>query len=381
MNSVGKILLGIVVLFLGITIFNYANSYSLHRDIYEQGDEAIKNDDLTVFINRFEYYKEEPLVDEKITVNDDVSFNLHIYQQANTKQGTVNYLTVLVTNLTIEDRKDELKLQIDYKATKRKDDEYVSLVSIGEENWYLQWIGLLFDEIESISIYHEDLLLYKSEEGKPFLRVEDYDMANFIKGKSFYNGVITHLGEDLEYVDIPDRGLELDQEKLHEIDFSFKVSGIEDLGDLYLEGHFNGFQTNHENYKITKSKDGIYREKFNFTSKYEKLIFTLVTEDGKVVTDKEGNVVYFTYEYLDTENFDYNDYGIKESIKVSFNKYSYIKWVVLAIYAGIMILGIVLVNYVRSNKQQKNQPIYTNQEQAEVIEAEVKEEVIEEKKE
>ncbi len=372
MKTLGRILIGIAVLFLGMTAFNYANGLAIHKDISEQGDAGVKDNDLTMFINRFEYYKETPLIDEHIIVNDDVSFDLNIYQQANVKNNAANYLTVLVRNLTIEDREKELKLKIDYKVTKQEEKDYITLISIGEENWYLQWMGLLFDEIDSISIYHENLLLYEYEGEKPFLSAKDYDMASFIKGNSVYNGVLTNIAKDIEYTNIPDRGANLGEEILYEIDFNFKTTGLDELGDLYLEGYFNDFNTDHETYKLIKNKNGLYENKFNFTSEYERLVFTLVTEEGDVVTNGDGEVVYFIFNYLDEENFDINNFDIYKSIPQDFDKYSHYKWIVLIIYSAVLIIISVIVFLVKNPKSSKVTPVYKNPNEEKIVETEKK---------
>lgn len=359
MKTFVKILLGIVVAFFGISAFRYFEGKGFNKDVAEQGDAAIVANNFEFFQNRFEYYKEEPLVKKyDVKVDDDISFDLFVYHQANVKKSKGNYLTFLVHDLTIENKAPYLKLLFDFKVNEQPEDKFISLVKVGEENWYLQWIRLSLDEITSFRIYHEDILLYEHAGLEPFLSDADFDLTHFIQNKNLVNGVIFGLSNEPNILEPVSQGNELEEEIMYEIDFNFLFAEFKTDQDLFLSGPFNDWEEKNDKYKLYKDRSNLYSTKINVTSKFEKLIFKVTASDGSVVVDEDNNVRYFTYDFIDTENAQLEDFNIFKSNEPSFNNYNYYKWVAISVYVVVIAAVGALLVFLNKPKQSPIRPVY-----------------------
>lgn len=384
MKTFVKILLGFVIAFFGISVFRYFEGQGFNKAVAEQGDAAVLANDFEFFQNRFEYYKEEPLVQEHVEVDEDVSFDLYVYHQANIKQAEGNYLTFLVHGLTIENQAPYLKLLFDFKINKQEEDKFISLVKVGDENWYLQWIRLSLDEIKSFNIHHNDLLLYEYEDEKPFLSAQDFDLTHFIKNENLATGIIDGMSSEPSILEPASQGNELAEEITYNVDFQFLLSGFKTEEDFFISGYFNDWDETNDQYKLKKDKNGLYSTNFEIKSKYEKLVFKITTGNGEIVVDKDNNVRYFTYDFIDAENSQMEDYNIYKSNEPSFNSYNYYKWVAILIYVGI-IAGIgALIFFLNKPKQTPIRPVYnqtvTKEDEDIIIDNDVANKQIEEPK-
>ncbi len=352
MKTFGKILFGIVVILVGLRLYSCSYAGAFNKYISEEGDKAIVNDDLSFFKNRFEVYLKTPLIEETITLNDDVSFNLHIYQQAYQND---NFLTVLVDNLSIEKASNTLDLTIVSTIGGTRKFE---MLRIGKENWYLQWVQLFLDEIKEIKIAHGDDILYHYDDEAGFLGASDFDLAALAAGENSINGVITKTTNNPVDPNFTDASVGEEKEYEVRLNFAFADKDLED--ELYLSGNFNNWQENDNDYLLKKDKKtGYYTAKIKIKTDYEALVFKLLTKSGKTITDKDNNIIYYTKELIDEENFDLANYNIEKSEKLNFSKYSYYSWIALGAY--ILVIGVVsYLLFFRQGKKPK--AVYTKEQ-------------------
>lgn len=384
MKTFGKIILGIIIIFAGIGIFSYVNGVAVHKAVGEQGDAAYLNKDLTFFKNRFEYHVDTPLFAEAIEfeISDEyleengleeieektVSFELYIFHSANATKQQGNYLTVLVKDLILPEeikRETYLEMFFEYNVYKPKKEEPFNIVKIGKENWYLQWIKITLDNINGFTLKSGNLVLYNYDLEEPFLKAEDHDLIHLINKKDYLYNVVVNISDELIVLEDVLRDYAPGEEKSYELNLEIRLDGeLKFKGDLYLSGEFNDWAIGNESYKLTKNKDDIYSTKINYGSGFNELYYTFTTLDGKVAVDKENNLKYYKYNYIDSEK-DLSDYDIIKSEMVNFNQYSYYKWIAMGIYVGVLviILAIIFFVTVMSNKKTQQNHIKVNSEE------------------
>src|SRR5690554_4418451 len=282
MKTFGKVILGIIVVFLGITIFNYANSVGVHKAVAEQGDAAYINEDISFFKNRFEYHLETPLLEEKVefTISDEyleekeledvedktVSFDLFLFHSANVTKESGNYLTVFVKD-------PYLDMFFEYTAYIPKTDESFSIVKIGDENWYLQWIKITLDNINGFTLKHDDLVLYEYSLEEPLLKAENYDLIRIVNKEDQIHGVVEKISDEKINLDnLIDRNYLPGLEVSYELEIMFRLNGNLDYKeDLYLSGEFNDWAIGDERYKLSKNRDDVYNTMISYNSKYKEV--------------------------------------------------------------------------------------------------------------
>ena len=367
MKSFGKVILGIIIAFFAIIIFNYTSSFALHKDVGKQGDEAYVSNDLTFFKNRFEYHKEEPLFEKhiefEIEINEVIeegSFDLYMFHSANIKQEKGNYLAVLVKDLKVPERvklTQMLNLYFDYSGSKREEDPF-AIVKIGKENWYLQWIKIKERDILGFKLKHGEILLYEYDLEEPLLKVENLDLVHIIEKKEVSYGVITSMSNDAIDLGFDERKSLDVKETEYEVKFEYILgSGVELKEDLYLSGEFNNWEVGNENYKLKKNKSGVYQITLDIESEFDDVYYNIVTKDGYVVSDKDNNVRYFIYEFVSSDDKNLADFNIFKSEQVSFNGFSYYKWIAMGIYFGVLLTVGLLIYFL--NKRKVKKAVYT----------------------
>lgn len=379
MKIFGKVILGIVAVFFGMMIFNYLNSIGVHKAVGEQGDVAYLNNDFSFFKDRFEYHQDTPLLEKHVEfmLDDEyierkelgevedktVKFDLYIYHSANVSKDKGNYLTVLVKDLIVPKELEEapyLETIFKYNAYRPRKNEAINIVKIGKENWYLQWIKITLDNINSFMLIHDDLLLYEHDLTEPFLRAEDHDLIHKIEKKDAAYCVVEGLSEGEEELTMADResteGLEL---KEYLIDFKLRLDGnLSKKEELYLSGEFNDWAIADERYKLTKNSEEVFSTKINYDSYYDEVYYTITTKDGRCALDSEGNVKYYKYEFLNKDST-MADYDIVKSGIVKFNKYDYYKWIGISVYVLIIGSIITTIYLVKAHKERKEN-VYTS---------------------
>ena len=246
----------------------------------------------------------------------------------------------------------------DFKINKQEEDKFISLVKVGEENWYLQWIRLSLDEIKSFKIHHNDLLLYEYVDEEPFISDQDFDLTHFIKNENLVSGVIDGFSSEPNIVSPSSQGSELAEEVTYNVHFQFLLAGFKTDEDLFLSGFFNDWDESNENYKLKKDRNNLYSAKIDIKSKYEKLVFKITTSNGQTIVDEDNNIRYFTYDFVDPSNSTLEDYNIFKSNEPSFNSYSYYKWISIAIYVAVIAIIMVLLFLLNKPKQTPVRPAY-----------------------
>lgn len=384
MKTFGQIILGAIAIFIGITIFNYTESTAFHKAVGEQGDAAYLNDDLEFFKNRFEYHKDTPLFEESVLFelsdeyleenkledieNKEVSLDIYIFQSANIVKNKGNYLTFLIKDLILPEEISEppyLDLYFTHSSYKPKKVESIGVVKIGDENWYLQWVQILLDDIVTFTLKQDDLVLYEYDEEEPLLKAEEHDLIRKIEKKDKVQGIVKGFSEEkleLSY----ERNYEPDEIVEYELDFLFRLNEDLDIKeDLYLSGEFNNWEIGNERYKLVKTREGIYKTKINYDSGYDEMYFTLTTLDGKSAIDNNEDVEYFVYNFINQED-ELSDYDIVESFVVTFTEYNYYKYISLGVYVGVIAIVVVIIAVVvvQSNKKERAKYAYLNKEKA-----------------
>lgn len=200
MKGFGKIIFGIFVVIVGMLVYNRSKSKSIEKALKEQVVESHKNDDYSFFHEYYEYYKEDPVVQQKglIAVDEDtrpsseeteIKFDLYIYSQAiGNKKNARNIVTLVLANLEMENPSDVLNAVV--KTTKGEDKEVIefNLQKIDEElNVYFTSIYFEKDSFDQLIIYHtgyttaEPIFLYDSGAENTFMSLDDYDIAKVVK--------------------------------------------------------------------------------------------------------------------------------------------------------------------------------------------------------
>lgn len=354
MKKAVKIIFIIISVILAAILFYNVNILGVHKEIRLKGDQAYLEKDYSFFKNVYEYYKDEPLIDEEVELDDGTSFKIKVFQQANAKTYKQNYLSFLVEDFSIENKSKVLDLKLDYKFKTNEDDLNKQLVKLGDENWYLQWVTTTLDELKGFELSYENKLLYKYQ-NEVFLDVNEYDMASFIKGDNIVNLIgVKASNEEVDLGPISS-GEELEEEKEYEVSFNILLDDFTFEDDVYLSGPFNDWKLNDEDYKLIKMRNNLYSETFKFSSKHEKLVFRVNSGDEFLV-DEQLNVLYYEHEFNDKDSKDLNDYGIYEAERIFFNTYSYYKWVALAVYF-VVVLTIYIVINVITNKRNNSKKV------------------------
>lgn len=378
MKTFGKVILGIIVVFMGVIVFNYVNSVAVHKSVGYQGDKAYLDNDLSFFKNRFEYHKEEPLLHEEISflVSDEyiidneleltekeVSLEFYIFHSANVSKDKGNYLTILVKDLVLpEGIKEEkyLDLYFKYDAYQPKAEEAFNIVKIGKENWYLQWIKVTFDNINSIELKHGSLSLYEYDLDVPLLKAENHDLMHLVNKKDESYNILRKISEEVFPMSTPERSGSLKAEVDYEIFFNVRLAfDVAYKEDLYLSGEFNDWALADEEYKLKKNSSGIYTTKISFKSNYDEVYYAITTTDGFVGVNEEGNIDYLSYLFIKTDQ-EISDYNIVKSYIIKFDDYEYYKWITMGVYVGILLLtagSVFGVTMYKNKKRRENRAI------------------------
>ncbi len=338
MKLLGKLLFGFLVILIGLNLYSCSSGYAFNKFIADEGDKAIKEDDLSFFKGLFENYK-DPWVEQAIAVEDEFSFNFHVFLEANEHK---TYLVFLVDDLTIEKQASTLDIKIE-----TSDDEIKQqLIRVGKENWYLQWFEFKNVDVYSVLITHpapskdaDPVVLYehKKTDGL-FIDVNELNFSSLVKGENVLGAVVKKLLE-----------LPLDNTDA-EPEFSGKTYNVKvevvthlELGEnekLYLVGNFNNWETNDTSYELKRVKDtSLFEADFNISTKYETLWYTIKTQDGKLLVDEDDSIIYLSKKLIDVDNFELSDYGITTVSPYKFGKYRYITWISIAVYLVLVALA------------------------------------------
>lgn len=191
-----KVLFVAFLFLIGIQLYSCSSKRAYQKELIRQGNVAYQEGDFSLFKEIFEYYKEEPFVDESVTLNDqdnrydienrDISFDLLVFLQA---EAGKNHFTVILTNLEMENPDYSLKVIVKKDSGKKVLEEH--LFRLSENNWYLQYFEFDSETIDQLLITHngissvEPIVLYDSlldEQFKDyFLSKEKNDLVGSIK--------------------------------------------------------------------------------------------------------------------------------------------------------------------------------------------------------
>lgn len=171
--------------FIGIQLYSCSSKRAYQKELVKQGNVAYFEGDFSLFKELFEYYKEEPYVDESFSLieqdnrydieNRNITFDLLVFLQA--EEGK-NHLTVILTNLEMENADYSLKVVLKKDNGKKVLEEH--LFRLSKNNWYLQYFEFDSETIDQLLITHkgistvEPIILYDSSLDERF---KDYFLS------------------------------------------------------------------------------------------------------------------------------------------------------------------------------------------------------------
>ncbi|HHT39606.1 MAG: hypothetical protein RBS76_04030 [Acholeplasmatales bacterium] len=367
MKTFGKILVMILIFFVGIQLFGFLSRIANNKAIGKLGDEAIVEENDEFFRSIFEYYQEG-----LIYQGSKGDFNLNIYNVA-TKDN--NLLLFLATGIDKKITNNVLNFSLKLKSGREIEN---ILISIGEEAWYLQWLYLenlydkqqILEDIVGLKITYtekkdEEVLVFEDKEA--VISESDYNIVSYLKGDNTLYAYLDNIA-----------ALELEEKELAEGEtnnYKLVVKALiteEIVGDVYLIGNFNDYDINDKSYKLTKSEQGISykiaeeteKTTFFYQSEGEKFqaveirgdtIEYLFVIDGEIAGDENGEPLVFekklaqdVSEFSDSKLENYlASLGVyKVDKRANLKAFNYIVWIGMIVYI-VVLGGLIYMMFIR----------------------------------
>ncbi len=339
MKILGKILFGIIVMFFGLSLFRCSQQSAFTEAVSYEADKAIKNNDYTFFKSIFKERAKDDLLSEVVKdENDEVLFNLNLFLVGSENNSSIIFL---LDDYNKDPRPESLKLTV--KTNKEEALEY-ELVSIGKENWYLQWLHL--DSLYLNQTFIEDILDFKVKDGdkviydfndelNPLITANEANIKDYVKKTN----VATSYGKEFVSKDtavlnelVSAKGTE----KTYKQTFNVTLDKETDK-DVYIIGNFNNYDLTNKTYELTKDKKDklSYKGTFDITTDDKELYYYVLV--GDTIVSENGNPKQFvrTYVSKDTDLIDVNIETVKP---IKLNKYQYKIWVAMIVYLVVVAL-------------------------------------------
>ncbi len=339
MKILGKILFGIIVMFFGLSLFRCSQQSAFTEAVSYEADKAIKNNDYTFFKSIFKERAKDDLLSEVVKdENDEVLFNLNLFLVGSENNSSIIFL---LDDYNKDPRPESLKLTV--KTNKEEALEY-ELVSIGKENWYLQWLHL--DSLYLNQTFIEDILDFKIKDGdkviydfndelNPLITANEANIKDYVKKTN----VATSYGKEFVSKDtavlnelVSAKGTE----KTYKQTFNVTLDKETDK-DVYIIGNFNNYDLTNKTYELTKDKKDklSYKGTFDITTDDKELYYYVLV--GDTIVSENGNPKQFvrTYVSKDTDLIDVNIETVKP---IKLNKYQYKIWVAMIVYLVVVAL-------------------------------------------
>lgn len=335
MKILGRILFGLVVMFFGLSLFQCTQQSTFTEAIRDKADEAIINNDYTFFKSIFPQHQITDL--ESINITGDESFNLHAFLVGSQTNSTIIFV---VDGYSKTPRPETLKLVV---KTNSQEALGFDLVSLGKENWYLQWIHL--DKLFQGQVFIEDILDYQIKDGEtvlydfdestgPLIMANDANIQAYVKKE---NIAITHPNSYLDITEaildesISEKGTSKTYKQVFNVTYQSDVEA-----EVYVVGNFNDYNLDDKTYKLTKNKANYYTGTFDITTDDTDLYYYVVV-DGKVVS--EAGVAKQYHKTYVSEDTDLKTLNIETVTPVKLNKYQYKVWITLSVYLVVAALS------------------------------------------
>ncbi|NMA05965.1 MAG: hypothetical protein GX931_06325 [Acholeplasmataceae bacterium] len=340
MKLLGKVLFGVIVMFFGLSLFRCSQQSAFTEAISYEADQAIKNNDYTFFKSIFSERAKDDLLTEVVKdENDEVLFNLNLFLVGSQHNSSIIFL---VDSYSKDPRPEALKLVV--KTNKESALEY-DLVSLGKENWYLQWLHL--DNLYLEQAFMEDIIDFKVKDGDKVLydfndelgaliTANEANIQAYVKKE---NVAVTYIKETInkDTAVIDEAVSEKGTEKTYKQTFNITLSEETDK-EIYVVGNFNNYDLTDKTYELTKDKKKnlVYTGTFDITTDDKDLYYYVLV--GDEIVSKEGLAKQFTRTYIsqETELIDVNIETVKP---VKLNKYQYKIWITMIVYLVIAALS------------------------------------------
>lgn len=332
MKILGRILFGLVVMFFGLSLFQCTQQSTFAEAIAYEADNAIKENDYTFFKSIFPQRAKTDLLNE-VVEEETTSFNLNLYLVGSEANSSIIFL---VDNYSKSPRPQSLKLFIQSNS---KQDLQFDLVSLGKENWYLQWIHLdklfegqaFIEDVLDFQIKDDTVLLYDFDESTgPLIASNDANLQSYIKKE---NVAIAHAQT---FINIADATLdETVSEKVTSTKHkqTFQVNLLEATNqDVYVIGNFNNYDVTDKKYKLTKGKGNDYKGTFDIETDDKDLYYYVLVGDKIISENNLAKQYQRTYVSKDTNLETLN---IETITPIKLNKFQYKVWIVMIAYLAI----------------------------------------------
>lgn len=337
MKLLGKILFGIIVMFFGLSLFRCSQQSAFTEAVSYEADKAIKNNDYTFFKSIFKERAKDDLLSEVVKdENDEVLFNLNLFLVGSENNSSIIFL---LDDYNKDPRPESLKLAV--KTNKEEALEY-ELVSIGKENWYLQWLHL--DSLYLNQTFIEDILDFKIKDGdkviydfndelNPLITANEANIKDYVKKTN----VATSYGKEFVSKDtavlnelVSAKGTE----KTYKQTFNVTLDKETDK-DVYIIGNFNNYNLTDKTYELTKDKKNklSYKGTFDITTDDKELYYYVLVGDEVISENGVAKLFTRTYVNKDTNLLDVNIETIKP---VKLDKFKYKIWIAMIVYLVVV---------------------------------------------
>lgn len=356
MKILGKVLFGLVVMFFGLSLFQCTQQSTFTEAISYEADQAIIKKDYTFFKSIFPQHAKSDLLTEEVS-SETLSFNLHLFLVGSENNSSVIFIVDSYSN---KPTSKTLKLTV---TTNHKETITYDLVSLGKENWYLQWLHLdrLYDgqsfveDILDFQIKDEEVLLYDFDESAgPLIIANDSNIQSYIKRQ---NSAISHPKTFLNKSEVTLNETVSDKGTSQTYSQTFNVTLSEDsTKDVYVVGNFNNYNVEDKTYKLTKGNGATYTGTFDITTDDKTLYYYVVVGDD--VATENGGALQYQRTYVQKET-DLTEVNLNTVTPVKLNKYQYKIWITMVVY--LIIAGLSMWVIFFRKKKTRAQYVPTKQ--------------------
>lgn len=365
MKILGKVLFGLVVMFFGLSLFQCTQQSTFTEAISYEADQAIKEKDYTFFKSIFPQHANSDLLKEEVS-SELISFNLHLFLVGSENNSSIIFIVDSYSN---KPSSKTLKLNV---KTNNKEEVSYDLVSLGKENWYLQWLhldrlydGQLFvEDILDFQIKDEETLLYDFDESSGALIVSnDSNIQSYIKHQ---NVAISHPRTFINKADatLNEAVSEKGSSKTYSQTFNVTL-GDDTEKEVYVIGNFNNYNLEDKTYKLTKGNGSDYTATFDITTDDKVLYYYIIV--GDEVASDGSEALQYQRIYVDKET-NLTEVNLNTVTPIKLNRYQYKIWLTMVVYliiAGLSMWAIFFrkkktrAEYVPTKQAPKQSPKQT----------------------
>ena len=216
------------------------------------------------------------------------------------------------------------------------------MVSIGKENWYLQWLHL--DSLYVNQTFIEDILDFKVKDGdkvlydfndelNPLITANEANIQAYIKRQ---NIAISYVKETIsKETAVLDEKVSLKgTSQTYKQTFNITLDETTDK-EVYVIGNFNNYNLTDKTYELTKDKKNklSYKGTFDITTDDKELYYYVLVGDEVISENGVAKLFTRTYVNKDTNLLDVNIETIKP---VKLDKFKYKIWIAMIVYLVVV---------------------------------------------